>query len=113
MNGLMHENQLTIVEEYENIKPLIHKIDSIIEYRIRDCHKSFFHTFQYKCVYDIQLTNIGNIEVVNSTIGDESMKLNELNEKRKIARENGFIINETEKLILKTYSSLSKNNIQY
>ena len=31
MNGIMNENQLTFVREYEFDKPLIQKIDSVIE----------------------------------------------------------------------------------
>ena len=34
----MNENQLSIVKKYENIKPLIHKIDSIIDNCYRNCH---------------------------------------------------------------------------
>ena len=36
MNGITKEN--VIVKEYEFDKPLIHKIDSIIDNCIRDCH---------------------------------------------------------------------------
>ena len=38
MDGIMNKNQLTIVKEYEFDNPLIHKIDSIIDNSIRDCH---------------------------------------------------------------------------
>ena len=50
MNGTMNENQnqLTIVKQYEIIKPLIHKIDSIIDNCIRDCHNKFFHFIHLK-----------------------------------------------------------------
>ena len=34
----MNENQLTKVKQYETIKPLIHKIDSIIDNCTNDCH---------------------------------------------------------------------------
>ena len=34
MNGIMNENQLTIVKYYEFDKPLIHNIDSLIDNRI-------------------------------------------------------------------------------
>ena len=64
MNGLINENQLTIVKEYESEKkPATHKIDSIIDNCIRDCHNKHFHTFKYKCVYDINLTNFARIEI--------------------------------------------------
>ena len=98
MNGETNENQLTIVEEYEFDKPLIHKIDCIIDNYLRGCHKKYFHTFEYKCVYDIKLTNIGNDEIVKLTIADKSMNLYELKEKLQIARENGYKFNEITKL---------------
>ena len=47
MNGVINENQLTLVEEYENDKRLIHKIDSIIDICISDCRNKIFHTFEY------------------------------------------------------------------
>ena len=55
MNGIMNKNQLTIGKEYEFDKPLIHKIDSIIDKCCRDCHNSYFHTFKYRCIYNIFL----------------------------------------------------------
>ena len=42
----MHENQLAIVKKYEINKPFNHKIDSIIDNCIRDCHNKCFHTFK-------------------------------------------------------------------
>ena len=72
----MNENQLTIVKEYEGIKPLLHKINSIIDKCIRDCNNEYFHTIDHLCEYDIKLTKIGNIETVNLTIAaDKRMNL--------------------------------------
>ena len=53
MNGLINENQLAIVKEYEFDKPFIHKIHSIIDNCYRDCLNKYFHSFEYKCVYNI------------------------------------------------------------
>ena len=36
MEGVMNENQLTIVKDYEFDKPLIHKLDSIFDNCYRD-----------------------------------------------------------------------------
>ena len=47
---MMNENQLTIVNRNEIIKPLVHKIDSFIDYCYRDCHFKNFCTFKYKCI---------------------------------------------------------------
>ena len=73
MNGLMKENQLTVVKKYKYIKPLINKIDSIIDIRTRDCHNKYFHAFDHICVYDINHTTITNIGILNLTISDENM----------------------------------------
>ena len=98
MNGLINENQLTIVEEYEFIKPLSRKIDSIIDNCIRDCNNKHFHTFEYKCVYNIKLTNFGNNEAVILTNFDKNMGFYEVNKKLIVAGKNGFIFMEIVKL---------------
>ena len=90
MNGIMNENQLTIVKEYEFKNPLIQTIDSLIDISIRDCHNKFFHTFYHICEYDLKFTNIGINETVNFTISDKSKGSYELNKKLTIARGNGF-----------------------
>ena len=55
---MMNENQLTIVNKNEIIKPLVHKIDSIIEYCYRDCHIKYFYTFKNRCVYYFKFTSL-------------------------------------------------------
>ena len=111
MNGILNEN--AIVKEYEFDNPLIQKIDSLIDNSIRNCHNKYFHTFDHICEYDIQLTNITNNESVNFTISEKSMGMYELNKKLTIARENGFIFNQINKLTIKIYSNLSNINIHY
>ena len=113
MDGMMNENQLTMVKEYNFDNPLIQNIDSIIDNSIRDCHNKYFHTFDHICEYDLNFTNIGNNETVNFTISDKSMGMYELNKKLAIARENGFIFNQINKLKMKIYSNLSHINIHY
>ena len=81
MNGIMNENQLTIVKEYEFKNPLIQKIRSLIDISIKDCHNKFFHTFYHICENDLKFTNIGMNETVNFTISDKSMGSYELNKK--------------------------------
>ena len=75
MNGIINENQLTIVREYEFDKPLIQKIDSIIDTCYRNCYSKYDHTFEYKCEYDVKLANITNNEIINETFSDKSMGL--------------------------------------
>ena len=55
------------------------KIDSMIDSCYRDCHNKYFHNFKYECIYDIELTNITNIEKNNLIISDKSMNSYELN----------------------------------
>ena len=38
MDGVMNKNQLTVAEEFEFDKPLIHKIVYIVENCIKNCH---------------------------------------------------------------------------
>ena len=45
MDGIMNENQLTIVKENEFDEPLIQKTDSIVDNCYRDCHKKVFSNF--------------------------------------------------------------------
>ena len=49
----------------------------------------------------------------NNEIVDKSMGSFELNEKLTVARQNGFIFSQINKLTIKIYSNLSKINICY
>ena len=72
----MNENVIVEVNEFD--KPLIQKIDSIIDDCIRDFRNKYFHTFDHICEFDIKLTNITNNEIINLTFSDKSMALYEL-----------------------------------
>ena len=113
MNGIMDENQLTIVKEYEFDNPLITKIDFLIDNSIRDCHHKYFHTFDHICEYNLNFTNTSNNESVNFTNSDKSMGLYELNKKLTVARGNGVIFNQINNFKIKIYSNLSNINIHY
>ena len=113
MDGIMTENQLTIVEEYEFDNPLIQKIDSLIDNSIRDCHDKYFQTFDHTCDYDLNFTNTTNNETVNFTISDKSMCMYEFNKKLTIARRNGYTFNQINNLKIKIYSNISHINIHY
>ena len=106
-------NENVIVKEYEFDKPLIRKIDFIVDICFRDCHNEFFHTFDHICVYDINFTDFYNIETVNLTFSDKNMELYELIKKLTVARKNGFIFNQISKLTTKIYSNLSNISIHY
>ena len=64
----MNENELYVVKEYKFDNPLFHKIDSIIDNCIRDCHHKYFHTFDHICEYDLNFRNITNNELIDFTI---------------------------------------------
>ena len=113
MNGIMNENQLTIVKQYGFDNPTITKIDSLIDNSIRDCHNKYFHTFDHIYEYDLNFTNITNNETVNFTVFDKCLGMYELNKKLTIARGNGFIFNQINKLTIKIYINLSHINIHY
>ena len=106
-------NENILVKEYEFDKPLIQKIDSIIDDCIRDCHQKSFHTFDHICEFDVQLTNITNNEIINITISGKSMGLFELNKTLTLARERGFIFNQINNFKIKICSNLSPINIHY
>ena len=111
MNGRTNENDF--VKEHEINNPPIQKIDSLIDDCISDCHHKCFHTFDHICEYNLNFTNITNIETVNFTISDKSMGLYELNKKLTLVRERGFIFNQINKLTKKIYSNLSKIYMHY
>ena len=113
MDGIINENELTVVKEYEIKNPLIQNIDSIINECYKDCHHKYFHTFEYVCVYDLNFTNDNKNETVNFTICDKSLGIFELNKKLTLARERGFKFNQINKLTIKIYSNLSYINIRY
>ena len=75
MNGIMNDNQLTVVKEYEFKNPLIQNIDSIINTCYRDCYNDYYHNFEYECVYDLNFTNITNNETVNFTFSDKDLNM--------------------------------------
>ena len=99
--------------EYDFKEPLIQKIDSLKDNCIKECHNRFFHTLHQICENDNNFKNITNNETVNFTIYDKSMGLLELNKKLTVARGNGFIFNQMNKLTIKIYSNLAKINIHY
>ena len=57
----MNENEIYVVKEYKFDKPVITRIDSIIDSCYRVSHNKHFENLKCECVYDIELTNITNI----------------------------------------------------
>ena len=113
MNGIINENKLTIVKEYNFDNPPIQNINSIISKCYRDCHHKYFHTFDFICEYNLNFTNNTNNESVNFTISDKNMGMYELNQKLTLAKQRGFKFNHIIKLTIKIYSNLSNINTLY
>ena len=74
MNGIINENNLTVVKEYEFDKTDILGIDYLIDDVIKRFRKNYFHTFEYRLVYDINFTNNSINEEVNLIITHKSME---------------------------------------
>ena len=111
MNGILNEK--VIDKEYQFDKPLIQKIDSMIDNCISDCHNKYFHTFDHIYVYDINFTNFANSEKGILTFSDKKMSLYDLNKKLNIAREYGFLFNQINNFNMKIYSNLCQRNKHY
>ena len=78
MNGKLNKNQLTVVKEYEYLKPPFQKIDSINDNCFIDCHKGYFHMFLFRCIVNIYFTNFRNNKIIKLPFSDESLGLYEL-----------------------------------
>ena len=74
MNDMTNENQLIVVKEYEFDKTDIHEIDYILDDVIKDCRKKYFHSFEYRIIYDLCFKNISNNEEVNFAVTHRSME---------------------------------------
>ena len=117
MDRIINKNKLFVVKEYDFDKTDIHEIDYILDNVIKHCRRNYFHTFEYKLVYDINFTNISNNEEVNLIITHKSMEFKTefygLNKKLKNARRNNFIFNQINNFKIEIYSNLSYINIHY
>ena len=117
MNEMINENKLFVVKEYEFDTKDIHEIDYLLDDVNKHCRKNYFHTFEYKLVYDINFINISINEEVNLIITHKSMEfkteLYGLNKKIKNVRRNGFVFNQIRNFKKEIYSNLSYINIHY
>ena len=117
MNGVINKDRLTIVKEYKFGEKDIHEIDYILKDVIKDCRINYFHTFEYKIVYDINFTNISNNEEVNLIITHNSNEFKTefygLNKQIKNARRNNFVFNQINNFKIEIYSNLSNINAHY
>ena len=50
----MNESDLNYVKKYKFDNPLFLEIDSIIDSGLKNCHNSYFHKYEYECIFDIK-----------------------------------------------------------
>ena len=105
----------TVVKDYNFIDPDIDEVNYILNDNIKDCRKKYFLSFEYRCVYDIEVKKFTNNEEVILTITHGYMELKfqfyGLSENFKNARHNAFIFNEIVILTIKIESTLSSINM--
>ena len=98
MNEIINENKLFVVKECKFDKKDIHEIDYILDDVIKDCRKKYFHSFEYRIIYDLCFKIISNNEEVNFAVTHRSMEFKTefygLNKKIKNAHRNGYIFNQ-------------------
>ena len=85
----------------------------ILNDTFKDCRNKNFHSFEYRGVHDIEITNMENNEEVVLTITIGYMKFYRLNKKIENALKNGFSFSEILKITIKTDSSISNVNISH
>ena len=104
-----------VARENEFIIPEVFTVIYILNDTIEDCRISFFHSFEHRCVYDIEFTLFENSEEVLLSIPLRYMKnkshFHGLGEKIKNAKYNCFRFSEMVKLTVKIDSSISNINI--
>ena len=57
-------NENAIVIDYEFNKQQIDEVNYPLDKVIEGCRKKYFHTYKYRCVYDIKFPNVTNNERV-------------------------------------------------
>ena len=66
MNDIVNES--TAVEEYFFNEPDIHDIENLLDDITKDCRNKYFHTLEYRLVYDSKITSFSNNEKISFTI---------------------------------------------
>ena len=107
----LNDNHISIVKKYEYINLDIQEIDYIFDKCIKDCYNKYFQPIRNICLYNIELTIISNNNIINLSISDKFLTMNELNKNLSIARQRGYIFNKINKLTKKFYDHLSQTNI--
>ena len=101
-----------MVDKFDFNKPDVHEIHFLLDDIIKGCRNKYFHTFDYRLVYDMNFRNSSNNEETSFPITHRSMDFKtefySFNKKIKNAQSNGFLFNQIIKLTKEIYSNLSK-----
>ena len=113
-----HKQKYGIInKENEFIKPDFNVVFYILDDIIKDPRSKNFLSIEFRCVYDIKITNIRNNKAIILTILVRYMEFKSQifisRGKNRNARNNGFINDQIVKLTIKIISSLSNINIYY
>ena len=105
----------TVVKEYEVNNSYMDELIYILNDAAKVCRSKYFHSIEYRCVFDINFTDMeGNDEVILSITLEYTKyrsQFSGLFKKNKNARNKGFRFNQIVKLAIKTHSSLSNISI--
>ena len=93
--------------------PLFTEIDSIVDSCVKDCLNNYFYKFKYESTYDFKLRNIIKNETINLIFSGKSMNLFDIIKNLTVARQNVFVFNQINKLIIKIYSHQQNKNVSY
>ena len=109
-------NENATVKEYEFINPDNNEVDYLLDIVKKDC-KKYFHSFEYRCHYDIKYTIKTNINefFFPFSLGYMEFRFEYygLHVKIENAKHIGYTVNHLLKLPIIIYSSLSNINIHY
>ena len=109
------EKHGTVNKEYDSSNPKTDEVNYVLNDTIKSCKDKYFHSFEYRCVYDIKFIKTENIEEIFLSITLGYMKYKSqfygLSTSTKNARINCFRFSEIVKLTIKNDSSLSNIKI--
>ena len=101
MNGILNEKNSAVVKDYEFHKPDVLERDFLLDEFIKHCRKKYFHTFEFRLVYDINFTNLSKNKEENLTVTSRSIEYKNyfygLNKIIRNTGRNGFIFNQLNK----------------
>ena len=81
-------------------------MDSVLDNCFKDCHQIYFHKFKYECRFDFKFKTNTNNEMIIFTVKGKNIDSYDLNNKFNVAREEGFMFVQINKLPVKIYSHI-------